>query len=216
MEDLFLAWGISAGVLVLVGGILGRLAGRGYLGILIDSRGRYSLTQLQMVLWTVVILSLIFAVYFARQVSGDAPGGGLGFDIPDELLILMGISLGSGGASVGIKAGKDAHPETISAPTIPRFRQIFLVEEGEAAEKAVDIGKFQNFWITLILVTAYLFLAISELREASSPAQVDTLPIFDGSFVTLLGISHAGYLAGKLPDRPGTPSGRTLDAVMAD
>ena len=34
------------------------------------------------------------------------------------------------------------------------------------------------------------------------------------TFVTLLGISHAAYVGGKLPNRPGDPVGLSLDNVQ--
>ena len=44
MQSLFVAWVVSAVLLALLAVALGVLIGRGYLGILIDNRGRYSLT----------------------------------------------------------------------------------------------------------------------------------------------------------------------------
>jgi len=74
----------------------------------------------------------------------------------------------------------------------------------------IDVAKFQNFWITLILVVAYVAQTIKAFNDVTSPGDISALPGFAGTFVTLLGISHAGYIAGKLPNRPGTPSGLTL------
>jgi hypothetical protein len=211
MRTLFLSWGISAAVLILVAIALGLRLNRGYLGILIDNRGRYSLTQMQVVLWSILIISLIVGLYSARVVANISDA--LNFAIPEELLIVMGISVGSTAVAITVKAGKDAsHPGQVAASNEsdrPRFAQMFLVEEGELADKVVDVTKFQNFWITVILVAAYIVLAVNAVDAADRVDDV-VLPGFSGTFLTLLGISHAGYLAGKLPNQPGKPKGLTV------
>lgn len=206
-------WISAALILVVAAGLLGKLTiKRGLLGVLIDDRGRYSLTQFQLVLWTIVVLSLICGVVAGRLVLGD--GSALGFAIPNELLVVMGISMGSTAAAATIKASKDAaNPERVAASNAedrPRFSQILLREEGDLADQIVDITKFQNFWLTLLLVGSYVSLAISEIRAHASITDLQALPGFSGTLATLLGISHAGYLAGKLPNGKGTPQGLTL------
>jgi hypothetical protein len=212
MAAMFVLWIVSALVIVLLAVLLGNLIRKEPFGILIDSRGRYSLTQLQLIAWSVVVISLISGVFFGR-VFANVPGA-LDFTIPDEVLLLMGISVGSAVTATVVKAGKDAtRPAAIAASNAqdrPRFTQIFLVEEGELADQVVDVAKFQAFWITVVLVAAYVVLAVAAIKAATSPAEMTALPKVAGTFVTLLGISHAGYLAGKIPDRPGIPAGLTV------
>jgi beta-lactamase superfamily II metal-dependent hydrolase len=216
MTSLFVAWGVSAAALAGLAVVLGMAIGRGPFGILIDDRGRYSLTHFQIVLWTIVVFSLISGVFFGRL--AEEAKSALAFTIPDELLVLVGISAGSAAVASVIKAQKAiSHPERIAASVPPgtpgdkpRLAQIFLVEEGELADRAIDATKFQNFWITLILVVAYVALAISAFQQLTSPQDITALPTFSGTFVTLLGISHAAYVAGKVPDRPGDPDGLSV------
>jgi hypothetical protein len=194
-------------VLVVVAVLLGHGVGRGSLGVLIDSRGRYSLTQLQIVLWTLVVISLISGVFWARLI--DDPSSALTFDIPGELLGVLGISVGSTVAATVVKSQKDEH-RTVhiaasDATNPPSFKQVFTIEEGEFADRAIDVTKFQNFWFTTILVAAYIGLCIAQFNDLGSISELTALPGFDANFVTLLGISHAGYIAGKLPDRGGIP-----------
>lgn len=211
MKSVLVAWGLSLFPLLLLAVWIGRSLGRGYAGILIDNRGRYSLTQFQVVLWTLLVLSLLAGLFFAR-VFARVPDA-LGFDIPTELLIVMGISLGGGAIASTIKAGKDAsHPDRIAASDAkdqPRFAQMFLVEEGVLADRVVDVAKFQNFWLTIILIVAYIVLAFRAILSVTAIAEV-ALPGFEDRFLVLLGISHAGYLAGKLPEQPGAPPGLTV------
>jgi hypothetical protein len=213
---LYAAWAVSAAVLVAAAVALGRAVGRGYLGVLIDARGRYSLTQLQIVAWTVVVISLIAGVFVARLL--DDANTALTFGIPGELLGVLGISVGSTGAATVVKSQKDEQrPEHIAASdaTNPAsFKQVFTIEEGEFADRAIDVTKFQNFWFTLILIVAYIGLCIAQFNDLKSISKLTSLPGFDANFVTLLGISHAGYIAGKLPNRPGTPKASTARSLQ--
>jgi hypothetical protein len=212
MNLMLAMWIVSAVVMILLAGLLGQVVRKDRLGLLIDNRGRYSLTHLQVTLWTIVVLSLIFGVFVARVLS-SVPNA-LDFTIPNELLLIMGISVGSAAAATVVKAGKDAsRPASIAASNAsdrPRLAQIFLLEEGEFADQVVDVTKYQGFWITVILLIAYTALAVAAIAAAGTPSAFNALPGFPEAFVTLLGVSHAGYLAGKIPDRPGTPPGLTL------
>jgi hypothetical protein len=208
MSSVFVAWALSAGALFALALALGRTIRRGYFGILIDNRGRYSLTHLQLVLWSIVIISLISGVFWGRLF--DNAGGALKFTFPDELLALFGITVGSAVTASVVKSAKDTdRPGAMAASDEqhpPRFAQIFLLEEGALADHVIDVTKFQNFWFTIILVAAYIGLAVSTIKDAESAAKIVALPGFSGNFTTLLGISHAAYIAGKLPNRPGPPA----------
>jgi hypothetical protein len=211
----YVAWGIAAAILAIAACAVGAFNGRGLFGILIDSRNRYSLTNLQIVLWTLVIISLIAGFSIGR--------GDLEFTIPDELLVVLGISAGSATVATVAKGGKDAQEArqlreaevAVAAGEAPppqrlkilrnetsddaRFSEMFLVDEG-SDPGVVDVSKFQNFWITLLLVAAYVALAVDAIEGAATTADLK-LPEFNATFVTLLGISHAAYVAGKLPNR---------------
>ncbi len=216
MTGVFVWWAISAIVLALSAVFLGGVIGRGYIGILIDNRGRYSLTQLQLVVWIIIILSLISGVFFSRLLGGLSKDA-LMFSIPDELLIVIGVSVSSTVAATVVKAQKNASiPDRIAASGAndrPRFSQIFLLEEGILADQVIDISKFQNFWITAILAVSYVALAIAAIKTAGTVDHVNALPGFSGNFVTLLAISHAGYIAGKLPNGTGIPKGLTYESL---
>jgi hypothetical protein len=218
MNSIFWAWGISAVVLVALAVVLGGLARPvGIpLGILVDTRGRFSLTHLQIVLWTLVVLSLISGVFWGRLVDGVPKP--LDFSIPDQVLGLMGIAVGSAIATTAIKSNKDTTAGSrIAASSVlgtvdrPHVGQIFLEEEGEYADRVVDISKFQNFVFTIVLVVAYVALAIGAIHDAKTAKSLTALPSFSGTFLTLLGISHAGYVIGKVPPRAGVPGGLTVE-----
>jgi hypothetical protein len=230
---IYWSWIVSALVIVGIGLLAGRVtaaaAGKGrvpasgWLNILIDSRGRYSLTRLQVVLWTVVIISLISGVFFGRllhQLSGasGAITDAFDFAIPSTLFGLLGISVGSTVLSTAIKTTKNRDPKQAAVTAAsgpghpPRLGQVLLAEQGRLADQTIDVGKFQNFIITVVLVVSYTAQAIVSIRSAGSAAQVKSLPELGGQFLTLLGISHAGYLGLKLPPAPddAPPPGMTF------
>ena len=206
MRTILLTWLISAGAMVLLAVLLG-LRGRGrVLGILVDSRGRYSLAQFQLVIWTILLISLVSGVFWGRLAEGSA--NPFDFTVPPDLVGVLGIALASTMMSGVVKASKDAtYGDCVAASDrvrdLPRLSQIFMQEEGPLADRVVDVTKFQNFVITLVLVIGYAALATTDVQNAVTAAHVTSVPGFSGAFITLLGISHAGYLAGKLPVASG-------------
>ena len=210
---IFGGWAASAFVIVFLAVLVGRGATRQWLGLAIDSRGRYSLSQLQLALWTLVILSLVAGIFIGRLWHGNNP---LAFIIPAQVLGLLGISLGSTVTAFAAKVQKNtSRPDNVAAsgpvdPWKPKLIQIFLQEEGTYADQVVDITKFQNFIITIVLIVGYVVLAVNTIRTDGTAASVTSLPTFSGTFLVLLGISHAAYLAGKIPSPGGEPTGLTV------
>ena len=198
MSSVYVWWAISAVVLIVSAGWAGHSAKKNFLGIFVDGRGRFSLSQFQIVLWTILVLSLLSGVFLARLVGGvENP---LNITIPNELLIVMGISVGSAVASGAVKASKDLKDTPIIGRDESKFSQLYLVEEGTGPE-TVDITRFQNFWLTLIVVGAYLATVVAYIAAQTTLADINSLPGFSGTLVNLLGISHAGYIAMKIPDK---------------
>lgn len=196
-------WVVSLVALIALAALIGRYAvkanGRTPLGILIDNRGRFSLTHFQTVIWTLLILSALIAVLI---VTGDFST----LQIDSTLLGLMGISAGSAVLGTGVKAAKDSGGSSARVARVGEFAlsdgttkktitsklsQIWLEEEGDFADRVVSITKFQNFVFTLVLVGIYCKLTV----DAGS------LPKLPESVVWLIGISHAGYVGGKVPNK---------------
>jgi hypothetical protein len=218
MTLLWWTWAGGAAVLLLVGGWVGTSVRGHWGGVLVDARGRYSLTRIQISLWTVTLLPLITAVLVAR--SAEVGLDPLGFTLPPEVLALMGVSVASAAGATAVKARKNRTraPFVAAAPDgAARLVQAVLIEEGPTADETVDITKLQNLIVIVVLVLAYVLItwhSYSGLGPApviSAPRDITTLPTFDATFVALLAISHAGYHGGKLPDRgqtslEGTPA----------
>lgn len=210
MGAIYVSWGISGAVLLGITIAVGLAATSRVDGILIDERGRYSLTHLQLCLWTIVILSLIAGVFFGRLVHGvSAPQN---FDIPADVIGLFAISAGSAVTSTTIKRTKDTTRAANVAASggrnyPPQLAQMFLVEEGTFANEAVDVGKFQQFVVTIVLVVVYIALAVHAIDLAGTAGAVTALPNITGALLVLLGISHGAYVTSKIPSSAGKPSG---------
>jgi len=93
-----LIWTIVAAVAVLaIAAGVGLSKRKTIFGVLVDGRGKYSLSRLQILLWTALIIGGYFGIAFPK----------LEFvDIPAEVLGLLGVSLGSAVVSTAIKANQ--------------------------------------------------------------------------------------------------------------
>lgn len=207
-------WAITAAGILVLAGIIGRRVtyvradgteGKGsWLGVLIDERQRFSLTHLQIVLWSLLVLSLLAAMFLARWIGGVSPGELLKIQIPPEILSLAGISGGSAVVATAIKSPRTQSVRTQSRdpktnkrnPT--QFSQVFMVEEGENIDKVIDVTKFQNFFLTLIAVAAYGIMTAAALATTPVPS---AFPGFTSDLLWLIGISHAAYVGGKFPEK---------------
>ncbi len=189
-------------------------------GILIDARNKMSLSRLQLVAWSLLILSaLLTAVLTNIALGWESP---LAVTIPSELWVLLGISTASMVASpavLGSKRDRAADPKEVSrtlktlerqgypsaaldlqglllgyaSPDFSRWADLLKGEEaGNAAH--VDLGKLQMFFFTFVLVLGY-GAALATMFGQDGP--VTALPAVQDGMNVLLGISHTGYLADK-------------------
>ena len=189
-------------------------------GAFIDNRNRMSLSKLQAAAWTVVVLSG-FATAAAYNIATAMYEGtsitALAITIPGELLLAMGISATSLVATPALLTLKSREAEDDDnldqavaklGPGIARNGKVLLRatphhaswsdlvtgdEVGNAGSP--DLGKIQQAAITLLLLGCYIAYVYADL--AGSAETIRSLPTLDKSFVWLLGISHASYLAYK-------------------
>jgi hypothetical protein len=205
MVATYVSWAVSGAVLLILAIIAGIYANKRIDGILIDHRGRYSLTHFQLVLWTLTIISLLSGVFFGRLVHGVA--NPLDITIPKPVLGLFAISLASGVTATAVKRTKDrTNASTISVSggddNPPRLAQIVLEEEGTFADQVVDVSKFQGFVITILLVIVYIAVSVNTIGATLSARA--TLPTLSGDWLILLAISHGAYVTAKVPPSAGT------------
>ena len=213
-------WGVMV-LLALAAVLVGQGINGSWQGILIDSRNKMSLSRLQLVLWTVLIVSALLVVFFWRLRSRAADPLGIG--IPEEIWGLLGISTASLAGSGLIKTNKknqtrnlDEENESVrkmSAQGQPTSHLLVTGREvlndsaaqaswsdlfrGEESGNAstVSVGKFQMFYFTLVAVVSY-GSALAQMF-ADYPKLPDQFPDVSAGLLGLLGISHGGYLADK-------------------
>jgi hypothetical protein len=165
-------------------------------GVLIDDRHRVSLSRLQMLIWTVLVLSAYMAAGLAN-IGRDAASP-LSVDIPSELWLAMGISTASLVAAPVALAYKQrrqgAKIEQLDHERDSRFADLFRGEE-EGDKDHLDLGKVQMLLLTVVVALGY-GLALGDMFEGTL-GPFTSLPAVDEAVVSLLAISHAGYLTKK-------------------
>lgn len=210
------SWLIMAGLMVAFAAVIGKTINGRWAGILIDERNKMSLSRLQIVIWTLIIISAYFAVASARISAGEADP--LAIRIEWQLWALLGISSTS---LVGtplilddkkkkdVKAFEDAlyqDPNRVGIVDVnpkvsnAEFANIFKGDETGNKEQ-VDISKVQLFFFTIISALTYVIAIFDMLRTTPVPSE---LPILPDGLIALLTISHGAYLTNKTVDHTPT------------
>jgi hypothetical protein len=146
----------------------------------------YSLSKLQFYVWGFAVISGYIYLTMARSLVQ----GAFEFaNIPDNLPLLLGISIGTSVASVGIAsvAGNKGAGDVDPLPSD-------LITSGGvvAPERLLHL-----LW-TIIGALAFLLFAFS-----IAPETINALPSVPNGFLELMGISAAGYVGGKAARGPG-------------
>lgn len=211
------------GVLILMA-VFGVVAGRGitgrWRGIMIDSRNKMSVSRLQLLIWSLLVLSALFTAVLTNVGLGwQSP---LEIDVPAQLWILMGISTASAVGSPLVLAVKDTKQvsETEKEAAVRALEKMGREQVDEGKEGVVvrntdfdaarwgdllmgdefgnaariDVGKLQMLMFTFVLVLGY-GAAIGALFRGGEV--VTALPPMQDGMNVLLGISHTGYLSAK-------------------
>lgn len=208
-------------------------------GVLIDERNRYSLSRLQISLWTVLVLASLYVVFIANTVRGTASFEALNVNIDPNLVVLMGFSIASFVAAplaLSRKADQSASAEELDkanrnlVPTQNLSMQPStvgrLLVKGAAADarladlikgeevgnaSVIDLPRTQMLLITLVVVTAYGAAMFSLLRHGDW--LLDKLPVLSQTLLLLILVSHGGYLVGKLVPTANSGSGPTAEQL---
>lgn len=150
-----------------------------------DTRS-YSLSKLQLLLWTSASVFTYIYFYFCRtliQWSSEFP------DVPPGIATLLGLSAGTTVAAVGLTAVRGPKGAGPLSPTPADF-----ISSGGV----VVAERFQFFVWTIVGVLSFIGLVLN-----NNPAHLSELPAIPDNFLALMGVSSAGYLAGKAVRRPG-------------
>ncbi|RXW29310.1 hypothetical protein QEP13_19495 [Enterobacter ludwigii] len=194
-------------------------------GIFIDYRNRLSLSKLQALCWSILVLSALYTAAIIR-IRNNIPSP-LDIVLDKYLLAIMGISLTSLAATPAILNIKEDNKssefaaqqvsQTLNKPAediissgkifyfssakLASWLDLFRGEESTNAGSA-DIGKIQQFIITFILLAVYSVMLLQYFNPAIPQVKTEWswlshFPLVSESMSWLLGISHAGYLAYK-------------------
>lgn len=228
-----LSWILVLAVMALFVAVLGTLMTGRPLGILIGERLTMSLSRFQMVLWTLIVVSAYFVVAIARVKQGDVADP-LTVQVDWTIWALLGISTTSLVASPvmasGKKLKKPADDNVVKLAGAPygeseekvkqqltgvlygnkeiaeaRFTDMF---EGEELVNAslIDVAKLQMFFFTVVIALAYCAELLHMIAADDLSADEISLPKIHEGLLTLMGISHAGYLGSKgVTQTPSAP-----------
>jgi hypothetical protein len=225
----WLPWGVySSWIIAMIALTFFTLVvGRGVTGVwkgaFVDERFRMSLSRLQMLTWTVVIVPALGTMAIARAQTD--PVTAMDIAVPPTVWALLGISTTS---LIGSPLIKNAKKDPATAPDPARalailasmgkrpdevnvegqvvkntsieaasFADLFMGEYVESFT-LLDVAKIQMFFFTVLLVLAY---AISVGRTLRADPSLAALPDVGSGMLPLLGISHAGYLLSKTVTR---------------
>lgn len=196
-------------------------------GALINDRNRISLDQTQVILWTILVLSA-FLTGVQENIASESMNP-LEIEVPTTVWVLLGISTTTLVGAPLIESRKKAQSSddreqaeamnklvnqgrngaflTTSGRLIAnermtdaRWTDLFEAEELSRSGR-IDMGKIQMTLFTVVVGMAY---AAEISRHLALEGGFSGLPPLSETMVTLVGISHAGYLATKaVPEREG-------------
>ncbi len=151
--------------------------------IVTSEDGCYSISRLQMYLWTYAVV-IGFGAVFMCGYKYTVP------DIPESLYMLMGVSLAATVASTAINTVRNDK----SSKGEPDFwRDIFF-----ESEDSVDLPRTQMFVWTIISLCVFFFLLYKSLAVNNL-----SLPDIPNGLIILMGVSQAAYLGTKAAAKKG-------------
>jgi hypothetical protein len=192
----------AAIVLVLVGFciVVGKLLCNRLDGILVDDRCRLSLSRFQWLVWFVVIFSGFVTGALLRAKAGQPP-----LEMDDYMYGLLGIVTASpviSGIILDTKKG-DGSATATSIGSLDRNQTVadaawidLVLGEEVANASVVDVSRMQKLIVTIILGVVYTGALWNIFGDWAAPGPERMPPVAE-SFLVLLGVSHAGYLASK-------------------
>ena len=231
--------GIAFGVSVL--GVLALFAGFGmavtgyWSGMLMSGRNTYSLARAQAAAWTWIVLSALTAAVVCNlwDIGGGAAVA-LNVSVPENLLVMLGISgasLAASPAALAMRtrttpdmAKKEEARMRLDEPSIGTTGQVItradpsraswldMIQGDEVANAGmVDLAKVQHLLISTMLVGGYALLVARALVSTPAAVPIAGLPDFSAGFAWLAGISSGAYLAYRAAPKsaagPDTVSG---------
>ncbi len=152
-----------------------------FLSIITASNGRASLSQLQIVLWSLVLAaSAIYVMVASGQLITFTP----------QALGLLGVS---GATLIGRQLAPPdlPQPKIDNKPGSPLWRDLVKSKSAITDYEEIDVTRLQMLLFTIIGVIFVLLKVVSSYK----------IPEIDASFLALMGISNGVYVGQKLITR---------------
>ncbi len=211
----------TTGALALFLLVLGQAISGTPFGVLVNERNMMSLSRVQAVVWTVIVVGGYLTMAISRVKAGTPDAVAIG--IPQELWLAMGISTTSLlGTPLILNAKRTRKPDdkmmqntsvqlaedmkdieqnsqgTLYANTSIQDARVSDMFQGDEVGNTahIDLAKVQMFYFTLIAAVSYFM----DVASAVMAGNTGGLPPLSQGFVALLAISHGGYLLGKAND----------------
>jgi hypothetical protein len=189
-------WILTAAGMVWCFALIGRLPPIvDWRGLIIDQRNKISLSRVQLVAWSLLVISAITTEGILNAVWGRQ--NPLELAIPSQLWVLLGLSAGTFVAAPLVLASKaDRGNLATKAPYEHAWRDIFYGDDTGNADQ-VDFSKVQQFFFTVVLVMTYAAAIGSLVVTANPAATLLTFPALDAGFIGIMAVSQTAYIAYK-------------------
>lgn len=191
-------------------------------GVFIDDQLSMSVSRFQLVLWSVMVLSAVLVIGVRHAAAGG--GADLKIDLDWTILAALGISATSTIAAPAIRATKDnfTPDPSVLAKAGAAYNMTALEVQNESQglnfpnanvkeakftdmfqgdevgnSYLLDMGKVQMFFFTIMAIVVYEAQLVTLLMDVTPGDSDIAFPKLAEGIVSLMGISHAGYLASK-------------------
>lgn len=187
-----LVWLISLGLLLMLLVIAGDGAVDRWTGALIDDRNKFSLSRLQMVVWSVVMLSGFLTAAFhniVALVGSGQPFQPLAITIPNQLWLMMGISTTAMIGSPLIKGiKKDREPDLAQ---MQRTMQALAAQRGWPTAAVTDRVVNQGQIVCNLSTRDAQFSDLFKGEETGNAAHLDLSRLQMFLFTVVLVVAYA-------------------------
>lgn len=161
------------------------------LDIVFDEEWHPSLGLFQFTLWTIIVIVTFLGIYIFGILSGY---GSLNLTIPDNLLIVMGLSTASGAVGF-VLSRRNYSRKPVTRPSTSYPYLDMIKENGK-----ISLTRFQMFCWTFIGIAYYITSIF--IKFATPTYDIMSIPDLPETFVILMGISQLSYLTGKYLSKP--------------
>jgi hypothetical protein len=165
--------------------------------LVIGEDGHYSNSKFQIALWFGILIVTYLATVVLRAIQSNyAFLGNVG--IPNNLLLLSGMSALTFGAAKGITTAKVQAAVDSGIPNPKPYTDAprFLFDLTHNDKNRLDFGDFQMIVVTLVAVGMYLVLVLHFLGSLELRATI-TLPDVDSTVLAVFGLGQGAYLTKK-------------------